>query len=313
MAEFSYGISQFAPYQDADVCRRIRAIERADICRHANPDFCIHVVKDDEIAFLRIHDLFTRIKASDDEDRKLVLILPQPHPQYAKVAYLINEYGVNCRNLYTFNMDEWADEAGNVAPETYPNGFMYAMLHNFYSRIDAPLRPPRDQIHGLTNRNLDDYATMMADLGGVALCDGGIGWSGHVAFIEPGAPEFQAATLAEWMQLGPRIVTLTPFTIAQSCLDPDFGMSGDWANVPPKAATIGPAQIVGARLRNSWNHFVLGGTNISWQRFTVRLAAHGPVTPQCPASILQTCRTNLYIGESIARNILPDRELSFYS
>jgi hypothetical protein len=71
--------------------------------------------------------------------------------------------------------------------------------------------------------------------------------------------------------------------------------------------------VLGAKLRNSWNHFTLGGTDISWQRFTVRLAAHGPVTSQCPASILQTCRTNLYISEQIAQNIEPNRELSFYS
>ncbi|HEX2923734.1 MAG TPA: hypothetical protein VHS28_06895 [Chloroflexota bacterium] len=313
MKTFSYGISSHVPFQDKEVAERIRRIDRADICHHANPDFQIHVVKDDEIAFLRIHDLFERIKASDDEDKRLVMILPQPHPQYLKVAYLINKYRVNCRNLYTFNMDEWADEDGNVAPETYPNGFMYAMLNNFYYQIDEELRPPLKQIQGINNGNLNDYGKMMEDLGGVDLCDGGIGWSGHVAFIEPGAPEFAAGTLEEWMQMGPRIVTLTPFTIAQTCLDPDFGMSGDWTNVPPKAATIGPAQIIGARLRNSWNHFTLGSTDVSWQRFTVRLAAHGPVSPQCPASILQTCKTNMYISEKIAQNIEADRTLSFYS
>ena len=313
MKTFEYGISRFVPFQDKEEAERVRRIDYADICRHPNPDFRISVVKDDEIAFLRIHDLFGRIKASDDEDRRLVMILPQPHPQYVKVAYLINRYRVNCRNLYTFNMDEWADENGNVAPETYPNGFMYAMLHNFYALIDEELRPPREQIRGPSNQNLGDYAKLMEDLGGVDLCDGGIGWSGHVAFIEPGAPEFEAETLEEWLQMGPRIVTLTPFTIAQSCLDPDFGMSGDWASVPPKAATIGPAQIVGAALRNSWNHFTVGNTDVSWQRFTVRLAAHGPVNSECPASMLQTCRTNLYISEKIARNIAADHTFSFYS
>lgn len=313
MTTFEYGISKFVPYQNKEVAERVRRIDRADICRHPNPDFRISVVKDDDIAFLRIHDLFSRIKASDDEDKRLVMILPQPHPQYAKVAYLINKYRVNCRNLYTFNMDEWADEDGKVAPETYPNGFMYAMLHNFYALLDEELRPPIEQIRGITNRNLGDYAKLMEDLGGVDLCDGGIGWSGHVAFIEPGSPEFAAETLEEWLQMGPRIVTLTPFTIAQSCLDADFGMSGDWASIPPRAATIGPAQIVGARLRNSWNHFTLANTDVSWQRFTVRLAAHGPVTPRCPASVLQTCRTNLYLSEKIAHNIESDQTISFYS
>ncbi len=313
MSEFKYGISRHVPFHDPEICEKVRRIDREDICTHSNPDFNIQMVKDDDIAFLRIHDIFSRIKESDEKDEKLVMILPQPHPQYVKVAHLINRYRVNCRNMHTFNMDEWADEDGKAAPETYPNGFMHAMLSNFYGRIDEDLRPSRDQVHGLDDGNLNDYARMIEDLGGADLCDGGIGWSGHVAFIEPGGPEFAAESLEEWKQMGPRIVTLTPFTIAQTCLDPDFGMSGDWSNVPPKAVTIGPAQVLGARLRNSWNHFTLGGTNISWQRFTVRLAAHGPVTPQCPASILQTCRTNLYISEQIAQNIEPNRELSFYS
>jgi len=313
MSEFRYGVSRFAPFGDRDVCEKIRRITREDICTHANPDFHIRVVRDGEIASLRIADLFGRIKASDEEDKKLVMILPQPHPQYVTVAELINRHRVNCRNLYTFNMDEWADEDGNVAPETYPNGFMHAMLNNFYARIDEDLRPPLKQIQGINNKNLDDYAKMMEDLGGVDLCDGGIGWSGHVAFVEPGAPEFASDSLQEWKELGPRIVTLTPFTIAQSCLDPDFGMSGDWSAIPPKAATIGPAQVLGARLRNSWNHFTLGSTNISWQRFSVRLAAHGPIGPHCPASILQEGPTHLYLSEKIAGNIEADRGLSFYS
>jgi len=313
MTDFNYGISASAPCRDKDVCDRVRAIDRADICTHANPDFLIEVVPDEAIASMRINDIFGRIKASDENDEMLVMILPQPHPQYVEVARLINEHRVSCRNLHTFNMDEWADENGAAAPETWPNGFMYAMLNNFYGKIDADLRPSREQIHGPTDRNIDDYAKMMEDLGGINVCDGGIGWSGHVAFIEPGAPEFAADTLEEWKALGPRCVTLTPFTIAQTCLDPDFGMSGDWSNVPPKALTVGPADILGAKLRNSWNHFTLGGTNVSWQRFTLRLAAHGPVSPACPASILQCGRTNLFISEKIARNIAPDRDISFYS
>jgi 6-phosphogluconolactonase/glucosamine-6-phosphate isomerase/deaminase len=313
MAAFTYGISEFAPCRDREVCERVRRIGREDMTSHPNPDVRIQVVAENDIAAMRIQDIFGRIKASDDEDKRLVMILPQPHPQYIKVAELINTHRVNCRNLYTFNMDEWADEDGNVAPDTYPNGFMYAMLNNFYARIDEDLRPPREQIQGLNNDNLDCYDKMMEDLGGVDLCDGGIGWSGHVAFIEPGAPEFAADTVDEWKQLGPRLVTLTPFTLAQTALDPDFGMSGDWSNIPPKAVTIGPAQIVGARLRNSWNHFTLAGTDVSWQRFTVRLAAHGPIGPHCPASLLQHGPTNFYISEKIAQDIQPNRELSFYS
>ncbi len=312
MKDFIYGISKWAPFHDKAVCDRVRAIKKEDLCKHPNPDFKIEIVKDDEFAFRRVYDIFNRIKNAADKGKRLVLILPQPHPQYRKVSYLINKFRVNCKNLYTFNMDEWADEDGNIAPDTYPNGFLYAQLHNFYYQIDKELRPPEDQIVGLTNKNLKDYGKMIQDQGGADVCYGGIGWCGHVAFIEPNAPEFEG-TLEEWKEMGPRIVTLSPFTIAQSCLDADFGMSGDWSWIPPKAATIGPAQIIGARLRSSWNSFTVAHTNVSWQRFTVRLAAHGPVTSQVPASILQICRTDLYISETIAENIEEHRELSFYA
>jgi glucosamine-6-phosphate deaminase len=310
--EFEYTPSSAVPFRDRAACDRVRAITRETITNHPNPDLSIEVLPDADIAFMRIHDIFFRIKRSDDEDSRLVLILPQPHPQYRKVAWLINRFRVDCRNLYTFNMDEWADEDGKVAPETWPNGFMYAQLNNFYGLIDEDLRPPLDHIHGLNNRNIGSYGAMMEDLGGVDVCYGGIGWSGHIAFVDPGAPEF-SGDLDEFVGMGARIVTLNPFTLAQSSLDPDFGMSGDWSWIPPKAATIGPKEVLSARLRSSWNSFTIDSTSVSWQRFSVRLALHGPVTPEVPASILQLGRTEAHLSESIAATIASAHDISWYA
>ena len=89
-------------------------------------------------------------------------------------------------------------------------------------------------------------------------------------------------------------------------------MSGDWSWIPPRAATIGPAQVLGAKLRNSWNRFTLGTTHISWQRWAVRLAAHGPITPQIPASILQIGPTNLYLSDTLAEDIAGGLEDNWY-
>jgi glucosamine-6-phosphate deaminase len=312
MTDFQFGISKWAPFQDREVCKRVGRIKREDICAPSSPNLKIEVVPDDQISFRRVSDIFQRIKIAAEENRRLVLILPNPHPQYLKVAHLINTFQVDCRNLYIFNMDEWADQDGNTAPETWPNGLMYGMLNYFYYKLDEKLRPPREQIQGPAKQNINDFSGMIEDAGGVDVCYGGIGWSGHLAFIEPDAPEFKAE-LEEWKQMGPRIVTLSPFTIAQSCLDADYGMSGNWAWVPPRAATIGPAQILSSRLRSSWNSFTISGTSVSWQRFTVRLAAHGPVTPRVPASMLQLAPSELYLSESIAGDIESHRELSWYS
>lgn len=305
MNTFKFSPSRWVPFEDQDVCEKIRKIKKEEITKHPNPDLKIRIIKDEDMAFMRIWDIFSRIKQAYEEDRRLVMILPQPHPQYKKVAYLINKYRINCKQLYTFNMDEWADQDGNIAPETYPKGFLYAMMHNFYYNIDEDLRPPKNQIIGPTNKNIKDYGKMIEDLGGADLCDGGIGWSGHLAFIDPGAKEFEGS-FEEWKQMGPRIVTLNLFTIAQSCLEPDFGMSGDWSAVPPRAATIGPAQILRAKHYCSWNDFTIGGTPVSWQRFAVRFALHGPITQKLTATLLQLRKTDVYISETIAENIVEE-------
>ena len=67
-------------------------------------------------------------------------------------------------------------------------------------------------------------------------------------------------------------------TIMQNALH-SFG--GDWSWVPPKANTIGPREILGARHRSFWLDGDLGG-GVSWQRFIARLVAHGPVSEFVP-------------------------------
>ncbi len=43
-------------------------------------------------------------------------------------------------------MDEWADEDGNIAPETYKAGFAHSLLKYFVYQIDEKLRMPIDNV-----------------------------------------------------------------------------------------------------------------------------------------------------------------------
>jgi len=72
--------------------------------------------------------------------------------------------------------------------------------------------------------------------------------------------------------------------------------------VPPKANTIGPAQIVGARDRSFWLDGDLGG-GVSWQRFIARLCAHGPVNTLVPGSLLQTVPGTYTMLGGVADNV----------
>lgn len=304
-SEFTFAPATFVPFRDRRAVARVRRIRREDIAKHPNSDFRISVVPDADIEFFWIMDMFFRIKTAMEAGRRLVAIMPNPWPRYAKLASMLNRARVNCRNLHTFNMDEYADQDGRIAPETWEFGFGHAFKKYFWSQIDPKLRPPERNAHGFTDKNIKVYGKMLADLGGADICYSGPGWTGHLAFIEPDAPEFAAKTLAEWKRMGPRICTLSPFTIAQNSLHGCFGSSGDLCAVPPKAATIGPAEVIAAKHRVDMHAITVHGSFASWQRLTTRLVLHGPVTPRVPESILQTLRTDVWVSESAAANIEP--------
>ena len=302
MPEFSYEPSRHIPFADRNEIARCRAIKRSEIEQHANPDFHIQVVPDEDLVFIWLTDIYRRIKEAGEAGQPIVMLLPNPWPGYRHLARWINATRLDCKHCHWFAMDEYADQDGRVAPETWDRGFYYALLRFLWSEIDEDLRPPRGQVHAPSNDNLDHYGQLMQDAGGLDISYTGPGWTGHMAFVEPDAPEF-AGSFDEWKQMGTRICTLSPFTLAQNSLHGSVGLSGDLSAIPPKSATIGPKEIIAAKNRFEMSGISIQGTVSSWQRLTARLCYHGPVTPKLPTSLLQTLRTDVYITETIAADI----------
>ena len=299
---FDYDMAAFIPFQDSEACRRVRAIRKEEITRHPNPDFNIRVIEDAHELYTEFAvDIVRRIWEKGEAGERLVAIFPVgPMPQYPIAARMINELRISCRHVHSFNMDEYADEEGRTAPLDWPGSFQKAMMEQFWGRIDADLRPPLEQIHFPTTGVLAAYGRMIEDLGGADVCYGGIGWCGHIAFWEAHLAEEFEGDLEAFKSAGPRLVELHPMTIMQNAL---HSFSGDWSLVPPKANTIGPAQILGARDRSFWLDGYIGG-GVSWQRFIARLAAHGPVTPFVPGSILQTVPGSYTILGGVAEDVV---------
>lgn len=298
---FQYDLSKFIPFRDKEVCARVRAIKKEEISKHPNPDFKIRVIEEPSDFYTEFAlDIVRRIKETLEAGRPLVAILPVgPMPQYPIAARLINELRIPCKHLHSFNMDEYADEEGNTAPANWPGSFQKAIVENFFLLIDEEFRPPAEQIHFPTKEALPEYSKMIEDLGGADVCYGGIGWCGHIAFWEAHLGDEFGDDLEAYMKAGPRLVELHPITIMQNAL---HSFSGDWSWVPPKANTIGPAQIVGARDRSFWLDGYIGG-GVSWQRFIARLVAHGPVDTYVPGSILQTVPGTYTILGGVADNV----------
>jgi glucosamine-6-phosphate deaminase len=300
MSEFIFKPAEFVPFKDRAILEKARSVHGQELENYSNDKMKIKVIKNPHPII--IGDIFTRIKMSDDQNKKQVLILGNPEPEtYIPVAELINYHKVNCRNVYIFAMDEWADENGNIAPVTYKAGFAHSLLKYFIYRIDEKLRMPLDHVFYPTNENIKDYSGMITETGegGADVCYSSPGWSGHIAFIDP-APEFLKGDIDEYLKQDARVLALHPLTICQNSLHGVFGQSGDIANVPPMAATIGPADVARSRVRIELHSLQTTGTFVSWQRMTSRLILLGPVTPYIPSSIFQILDTQVYVSEEIA-------------
>lgn len=298
---FNPQLASFLPFRDKDACIAARGIRREDITTHWNPDFHIRVEPDKRSFYSAFaNDLVDRIREARDEGRDFVAILPcGPVPQYAEAAAIINQERLSLAHVTTFNMDEYADETGRTAPADWEGSFATAMWKNFFGLLDPELLPRETAIHFPTTENISRYSTMIEDAGGADVCYGGIGWSGHIAFWEPQLGAEFEGDLDAYRAAPARLVELHPMTIMQNALH-SFG--ADWSWVPPRAATIGPRDILGAKHRSFWLDGYLGG-GVSWQRFIARLVAHGPVNEFVPGSMLQETRCDYTILGAVADNV----------
>src|SRR5688500_10795624 len=148
MSDFNFEPSHHVPFRDKAVIARCRAITRQEIEKHPNPDFRIKVIPDADAAALWIADIVRRLKESADSGIQVVMILPNPVPMYRDVAHYINQLRLDCSRLHVFAMDEYADQDGHIAPETWRFGFTYAMKNYLLYQIDPELRPPEKQFVG---------------------------------------------------------------------------------------------------------------------------------------------------------------------
>ncbi|MCI8417402.1 MAG: hypothetical protein HFI33_07930 [Lachnospiraceae bacterium] len=301
--EFDFAPAFWLPSRDPEVLDKVRNIKREDMEYTNENGFSVRVVLDPKLVM--VQDVFHRIYMSDVTDTHLTMIFPNQWPDaYQAIAEMINKYNVSCRNVDAFAMDEWADADGNVAPLTYGAGLGYSFRTHFYGNIREDLRPDVEHWHVFTNENKGDnvYSSIIEEVGGggADVVYSATGWPGHTAFIDPGVEEFHADSLEEFCKLGSRITTESPLTICENSLFAPMGASGDVWAVPPKAATIGPRDIVNARERFEVHNFVNPGGD-SWQRMISRIELYGPISMECPASIMRLGKGTCYVSEAIAK------------
>ena len=166
------------------------------------------------------------------------------------------------KDISTVNLDEYC----GLAPE-HEQSYRYFMNKNLFSRVNIDIK--NTYVPDGTNPDADAccsaYNTLLENIGTVDLQLLGIGPNGHIGFNEP-ADHFEAGT---------HCVDLTDATIQAN---KRFFASEE--DVPRKAYTMG----IGNIMRAKSILLVANGKN---KAKALAAALKGPVTPQCPASILQ--------------------------
>lgn len=182
---------------------------------------------------------------------------------YARVVANHREEGLRCRELRTFNLDEYLGLNGED-----PGSYRAYMNRHLFDHLDIPL----DQTHLPDGKAADPEAECRAferkivEAGGIDLQLLGLGATGHIGFNEPLSP----------LASRTRPVILAPETLRQNAEPFD----GDPERVPRVGLTMGVQTILEART------VLLLVTGAAKAEILAR-AIEGPVTSQVSASALQ--------------------------
>ena len=295
---WEYRPAPWSAFADSSV---LDAVMRKDLRqeqgkRLENPDFELRCVFDARNYFTV--DLFQRIRLSDVENRKLVIVLPSPENSvYISLAENINKMGISCRNVEVFFFDEYANGKGEVAPWQSAYSRSGQWMKYFYSRVRSELRMPMEQVHFWTTENAAHYSELIEGCGGADVIYSEMSWTG-LRNID--AESFAAGTMDEFLNMGSRIVTPSCEQICMDSLRGMFGCSGDISNVPPCTATIGPKDLKAAGLNLCFNFLSSANGVNNLQKPNLQLAMFGPICPQNPGSVLRLLPGVCYVSAEVS-------------
>ena len=202
-----------------------------------------------------------------------------PLGMYKELIRLHKNEGLDFSKVTTFNLDEYVG-----LPPNHDRSYNYFMYENLFKHININLSNAHvpqglsDDIEGFCHW----YEKKIVEKGGIDIQLLGIGVNGHIAFNEPGS------------SLGSRtrIKTLTEKTIKDnSRFFPKI------EDVPVHAVTMGVGTIMEAR------EILLIG-NGKGKSEAIKKTIEGPITANCPASVLQMHpRARIVIDEDAASQL----------
>lgn len=309
VSKFEFAPAEWLPLQDREMLDRVCQLDLNDHVdrQYENPEFQVKIVYDVHNYFTT--DLFHRIRMSDINNEKLVIILPSPeNAVFISLSEVMNKYQVSARNVHVFFLYEYANEKGEVAPWQSPYSRSGHFMRYFYQRLEEHLRMPMEQIHFWTKENVASYSDLIAAEGGADVAYTALSWSGGIGVID--AETYPAETMEAFLSMGSRYVTPMPESLAFDSLRGMFGCSGDLGNVPPCAVTVGPKDLAAAKLRVDLEYVLDCSETVALQLTPLKLSLLGPVDPKNPGSMMRLFPGVCYVARNLttAGGYIPDAD-----
>jgi len=219
------------------------------------------------------------IVANNKRGKPTSFILPVgPTGQYPHFADLVNAERIDCRNVTTFNMDEYMDWQGRLIPENHPMNFKRAMRGLLFDRIEPKLRMPAERMYFPDPRCPEKMDEALDTCGPADVCYAGVGYHGHVAFNEGIVSRWYKVPREEFLAARTHIVALADDTFVINSVRE---AGGNCQMIPPFAITIGMKDIMASR--HIEGVFYCG----HWQQTTFRRTLFQEPTVEYPGTFLK--------------------------
>lgn len=212
------------------------------------------------------------IKAKNGE--RTVIICPVgPIRQYPIFAEIVNSEGIDLKNVWFINMDEYLDEKGELISYESPLSFRATMDRLCYSLINPELVMPENQ-RIFPEPGKEAEIDAFIETSGADLCLTGVGINGHIAFNEP--PEYDISD-EEFENIGTRCLDIARETITNNGANK---ICGALDMFPKRCISLGMKQLLSAKQLKVYLY-------CPWQWGIMRKIALEPATVTAPASFLQ--------------------------
>jgi len=270
-------------------------VSKADLLAHDEIDFTL--VPDKKALDRRIAREIADIVATNNEKGdETTLILPVGPLDYEYLAAVCNRERISLANVTVYMMDEYLDEDGDVVSEDHPLSFHAFVRDNLVGNLADDLGLTMDDIVFPDPTDPEAVTERIAAVDGVDACYGGFGITGHFAFNDPPEPD-EEMTVEAMADTRTRTLTIARESTTQMAMG---GTLGTWQIIPERAVTLGMYEL----LLSDKIHLTFMR---DWHAGTLRRALFGPVTEQCPGSLIRNHPNfEVTVTELAAQPPLPD-------